>query len=444
MKRNIINELLKWKESRDRLPLLIRGARQVGKTYIVEEFGKTHYPDMVKINFEQQREFKNCFNILYPEKILQLVYAVGGKAVVPGKTLLFLDEIQECPAAISALRYFYEQMPELHVIAAGSLLEFTMRQPDFNMPVGRVQSCYLKPLSFIEFLIAAGKNSLVEYISNVNIHDGIDNAVHQQLLMHVREYLVLGGMPAVLNTFFNTADLEQSQIRQHVILENYRHDFAKYAKYSDIKYLQSLFDKAPGLIGKHFKYSAVDPHILSRDLKRCVRDLIDAGVIYTCFATAASGLPLTTTINEKKFKLFFVDVGLVNYTTHLSSRTLMDEDLILLHQGMLAEQFVGQELLAYMPCYRNDPLYYWESSKPTSLAEIDFVLTTNDMILPIEVKAGATGRLKSLKIFMDEKSSPIGLRISQNLLSFDNTILSIPLYMISQINRLVNEGPPMT
>lgn len=438
MYRNIIKDLITWKDQPDRLPLLICGARQVGKTYIIEEFGKAHYSEMLKINFEQQREYKECFASLYPEKILQLIYVLSGRSVTPGKTLLFLDEIQECPMALTALRYFYEQMPDLHIIAAGSLLEFTIRKPDFRMPVGRVQSLYLKPLSFNEYLVAAEQPALVDYLNNVSLKTAIEPIIHEKLLELLRIYLVLGGMPAVLKNYFQSRDFEQAQIRQNVILENYRNDFGKYASHTDIKYLQALFDKAPTLIAKHFKYSEVEPNMHSRDLKRALLDLIDAGILYTCHPTAASGLPLTSN-NEKKFKLFFMDVGLVNNLTRLKAEILLGRDLILLHQGIIAEQFVAQELLAYAPSYRPEPLFYWERNQRTSTAEVDFVRMVDANIVPIEVKAGTSGRLKSLHILLDEKSLKTGIQISQKALAVHERFITLPLYLISQMPRLIAE-----
>ncbi len=439
MERTILNYLLKWKDQQDRLPLLLRGARQVGKTYIIDHFGQIHFQNVVKINFEQQREFIACFNTLYPEKILQLIYAISGQSVKPGSTLLFLDEIQECPQAIVALRYFYEQLPQLHVVAAGSLLEFTLNQPDFRMPVGRVQSYYLKPLSFREFLICCGKSSLVEYIQSITLHTGIDFVIHEQLLTHLKEYLVLGGMPAVIKNYLQEHDFAESQIRQSVILETYRNDFAKYAKNTDIKYLQAIFEKAPGMISKHFKYVDVDPHMHPRDLKRAINDLKNAGVLYTNHACSANGLPLITTMNEKKFKLLFLDVGLINSVTRLSAEILLGDNLMLLHQGAIVEQFVGQELLAYSQPFREEKLFYWEREKSGSSAEIDYVVAFDSKIIPVEVKAGATGRLRSIQLFLDEKKCDIGLRISQKTLGLSNRILSIPLYMISELERLLGD-----
>ena len=450
MEREVIKALVSWKTAPDRLPLLIRGARQVGKTHAALAFGWRYYEDMLTINFEQQREYIPCFKTLYPEKILQLIYAVGGKTIIPGKTLLFLDEIQECPNAIMALRYFYEQMPEQHIIGAGSLLEFTLRNVDFKMPVGRIQSCYLKPMSFTEFLMAANKKSLVEYLISVNLHDSIDTAVHDQLIVHLKEYLTLGGMPAVLRTYFTTGDLAQCKTRQHVIMDNYRQDFGKYAKHTDIKYLQRLLDKAPGMVSHHFKYRDIDPDVHSRNIKHALYELIDAGILYKNHATSASGLPLISTMNEEKFKLFFLDIGLLNSSMGITASSLLSEDILLLNRGALAEQFVAQELLTLGNAFEKNVLFYWERAEKTSTAEVDFITTIDSTIVPIEVKAGSSGHLRSLHVFMALKKLPVAVRINSDLPSIvdinistsvnaaaNYKLISLPFYLLGQVNRLL-------
>ncbi len=285
MDRDILQDLLTWRNRKDRLPLLIRGARQVGKSFVIEQFGSKHFNNMLTINFEQQPEYKSCFSTLYPHEILNKIYVLSHQQIIPGKTLLFLDEVQECPEAILALRYFYEQKPELHVVAAGSLLEFTLRKEDFRMPVGRIQSFYMYPLSFKEFLSAKKETPLLDYINNLAFTDSIEPLYHQKLLALLKEYWIIGGMPAAIKTYLNTKDLHECQIIQSSILDTYRSDFGKYASKTNVRYLQRLFEKAPGLIAKHFQYVAVDPHMQSRDIKNAVTDLVDAGIIHKVHET---------------------------------------------------------------------------------------------------------------------------------------------------------------
>ena len=353
---------------------------------VAEAFGRANFANMVSMNFERQREYLACFESLEPVRSLEAIRLISKESIIPGKTLLFLDEIQECPNAIMALRYFKEMMPELHVIAAGSLLEFTLNHDDFRMPVGRVQSLYLKPLSFQEFLIASGYDSMIAYLASVDFQSQINPAVQHKLQELLHQYFVIGGMPAVVNSFVEHHDWRQCQIIQSSLLSTYYDDFAKYARTSKHRYLQRMLEQAPSMVGQHFRYASVDPDMQSRDLKQALDDLTYAGVIYKVHQSSASGLPLAAQIKEKKFKLLFLDIGLVKASQMLDIELLQQKDLLLVNRGMLAEQFVGQELLAYADPYLPIKLHYWEREKKGSEAEIDYVININDRILPIEVK----------------------------------------------------------
>ncbi len=437
MHRFIEQDLKTWKNQSIRKPLLVRGARQVGKSYIIEHFGKTFFESLVSINFEYERKFMRCFESLDPQTIINRITWMSGQEIQAGKTLLFLDEIQECPRAILALRYFKEKMPELHVIGAGSLLEFTINNSDYREPVGRVESLFMKPCSFSEYLIASGHDAIHKYLTTVDLKQSVDHVAHTTLIEKLREYTILGGMPEVISNYIKEKNFNLSQRLHAQLLEYYRRDFGKYDEKVKVQYLQQIFDKIPGIVAKHFKYVEIMPNIQSRDLKPALQALIMAGLVYPVYHTSASGLPLNATINEKKFKTLFLDIGLVNYATELSIDALMHEDLLLINKGALAEQFVGQELLAYKESYKRHHLYYWEREKAGSTSEVDYIINVGSQILPIEVKSGTTGRLKSLQIFLDEKQLDFGIRISLNPLSFENRILSIPLYMISELPRLI-------
>lgn len=439
MKRDIQQTLLKWKHQTDHMPILLRGARQVGKSYVAEQFGRDHFENIVIVNFELQPELISCFETLMPSEILQKLTLSIHQKIIPGKTLLFLDEIQDCPNAIRALRYFKEKLPALHVIGAGSLLEFTLNDADFRMPVGRVQSLYLKPLSFKEYLIAAHYQDLREFIENADLNKKIPTVIHETLLKQIKIYMNLGGMPSVLATYFSEKifhDFNICREKQAVLLNNYRQDFGKYAQHVQIKNLQLVFEKAPGMVGDHFKYANVDPNVRSQYIKAALELLQQAGLLYYIYSTAASGIPLITLINEKKFKILFLDVGLVVYASRIEAELLLN-DIILVNRGALAEQFVGQELLAYAPNYDEAKLYFWCREKKSSMAEVDFIITVGSKIIPIEVKAGSTGQLKSLHLLMQERNMSLGLRISQQPLYFDGKILSLPFYLVSEIERLV-------
>ncbi len=450
MERDIENDLLLWKEQTNRMPILLRGARQVGKSFIVQKFGHAHFDNLVTVNFELQPELSSCFNTLQPSEILTALSLSLHRKIQPGKTLLFLDEIQDCPNAIRALRYFKELLPALHVVGAGSLLEFTLNNADFRMPVGRVQSLYLKPLSFKEFLLALGYKDLREFIEQADLKKPIPASVHQELLKLVKIYMILGGMPSVLQAYLTSTetlsgnmssksyDLSSPQLQQTVLLSTYRQDFGKYARHSQIQYVQRVFEKAPGFISDHIKYSKIDPDARANNIKSALELLEQAGLIYPVYSTKASGMPLISLINEKKFKILFLDVGLVSRANHLEIDLMLDDNLLLINKGAMAEQFVGQELLAYSPRIDESKLFFWCREKKSSMAEIDFVISVDSKIIPIEVKAGATGQLKSLHIFMHEKNSVLGVRVSQQALSFDGCILSVPIYMVGEISRLCN------
>lgn len=437
MKRDLEESLVAWKDKSNRKPLILRGARQVGKTYLVEQFLKDKFSRFVKIDFEQTGEAAYCFDTLIPEKIVAKLEVQSGKQIIPGETLLFLDEIQVCPAAIMALRYFKEQMPDLHVIAAGSLLEFALNDANFSMPVGRVEYLFLKPLSFNEFLVATGNEVLENRLADCSLKNPPDDLLHRKALECVREYMILGGMPAVIDEYRASKSWLNSQREQSIILNTYRDDFGKYTKDSQLKYLQNLFDKAPGLIGENFQYSKVDSHTDPRQIRMSLEKLSYAGLVYPVYAVSASGLPLLLTKNEKKFKLYFLDIGLVHRAMRLDLEHLLQEDLMLLNRGSLAEQFVAQELLAYSDRHELRPLFYWAREKLGSSAEVDFVIQDGANIIPLEVKAGTTGRLRSLHLFREEKKSSIAIRISQYPLSFQEGILSVPLYLIKEIPRLL-------
>ena len=435
MLRNLYTSLLKWRNDELRMPLILRGARQVGKTTLISEFGRNEFTQCVTLNFEQEPDLMECFATLKPDEIITSIQYKLHTQITPGDTLLFLDEIQECPNAIMSLRYFKEQMPDLHVIGAGSLLEFALQDHAFRMPVGRVQYLYLKPLSFREFLQVLGDQQFVEAISTATINKPPTEVLHSELLKRLHLYTVLGGMPGVIQAYLHNHDLVACQSIQTGLMATYRDDFGKYASIANHKYLRQVFQEIPQLVGKQIKYVDISNEMRPRALKIAIEQLNQAGLIFPIYSSLASGLPLNALIETKKFKCLMLDVGLMSRTTRISIETLLNEDLMLVNRGAFAEQFVGQELLAYMPDNETPELLYWSRDKPSSTAELDYLLQFNDQIIPIEVKAGKTGTLKSLRIFMEEKNSKIGIKFSQNHLMYQNNILTIPLYMVCEWER---------
>ena len=437
MKRQLYQEVIQWSRRPDRRPLLLRGARQTGKTYLIDEFGKSSFDHYLKVNFEKDTAFLGCFETLDPRKIIQMIELLSNQTITPGKSLLFLDEIQECPKAIQALRYFYEEMPELHVIGAGSLLEFALTAENFSMPVGRVSFLYLYPMSFTEMLLALNKNKLVEYIKNIGIKDTIPSPVHQELLKQLDLYFILGGMPQIVDLYAKHEKLLSCREAQSAILNGYRDDFGKYASQAQQHYCERVFNKSFELIGKHFKYTDIDPDMDYRGLKQAINLLFKANILTPIYFTNATGLPLSATQIEKKYKLLFLDLGLAQAAGRAPPEMIFNKDLMQINQGALTEQFVGQHLLTMQPNYDRAELFYWKQDSRGSQAEIDYLFAVNNKPIPLEVKAGKTGRLKSMHIYMQKHNVPLGIKLSTDALDTSGSIWSIPLYLVEELTRLI-------
>lgn len=439
IKRDIEGLLTTWKKDNQRLPLLVRGARQIGKSYSVTQFGKKEFENLVTINFEQHPKYKTCFDTLVPKEIIETISMFYKEDIKSGKTLLFLDEIQECPRAITALRYFKEQMPELHVIGAGSLLEFTLSEETLRMPVGRVQYIYMTPLSFAEFLNAVGEHKLRDMIENFNWEKLPNPLIHEHLLSLVKKYAIVGGMPGAVAEYASGGNFSRCHQIQTVIIQTYRDDFGKYGSKVKHKYLQKIFYAVPKMVGRKFKYSHVDDGIQSRDLKEALELLEKAGVVYRVKQTGGEGPPLEANASDRHFKTAFLDIGLMQNLCGLSSETLMAENFIQVNAGAVAEQFVAQELLAYHDPLEEARLYYWAREARSSNAEIDYLATCREYAVPLEVKAGKTGTLRSMHLFLEKYPVPVGVKISQN--PFNNTppIISIPFYGIKEIPQLIKD-----
>ncbi len=432
MKRLIDYHLKMWKESPLRKPLLLRGARQVGKTYAVREFAKT-FEFFVEINFETMKDARKLFeHDLDPHRIIQTISALTEKSIVLGKTLVFFDEIQVVPDAIVALRYFYEIMPELHVIAAGSLLDFALER--VGLPVGRVQFLYMYPVSFIEFLVATNKSMLVKTIlSHVAEKEQVD-VLHTRILMSLGHYMAVGGMPEAVACWVRLEDLLGcSQIPQSLV-DAYRYDFIKYGKNSQIKYLDLLFSHVPQQFGKKFKYSLVGD-LRKRELEPAVQLLITAGVLHTVFHTNAYGIPLGAQVDLDTFKLLFIDIALSQYMLNFKpGNWIIDPLNEFVNKGALVEAFVGQELLVYQHPARKTQLYYWRRDARGSEAEVDYVIQLGRSIIPIEVKSGKGTTLKSMHAFLKSHTeSSYGVRFSMHNYSVHQEVHSYPLYAIAKV-----------
>lgn len=433
MKRFINNRLKAWAEQSERKALLLRGARQVGKTYAVRELGKM-FESYVEINLEFDTKARTFFATdLDPHRIVREITYHTKKEIIPGKTLLFFDAAQAEPQVILALRYFYEMMPELHVIAAGSLLDFAIEL--VGVPVGRVQFLYMYPLSFIEFLGAADEYILLQALLDHAPEKPISEVAHERLLKLVREYLAIGGMPEVVHTWVKGKDAARCLALQQALLASYRNDFNKYAKKHQLKYLDLLFKQIPLQLGRKFKYSEIAGEFRKRELAPHVDLLITARVVHKVYHTAAQGLPLGAQVDPDSFKVLFLDVALAQVLLGLDTTQWLyaREDASWINKGQVVEAFVGQELLVYADPAHEGDLYYWSRSERTGNAEVDYVVAVTNHVIPIEVKGGTGSSLKSMHLFLDTHlQSPYGIRFSTQNYSVYNHIHSYPLYAVAR------------
>lgn len=401
MKRNILEKLVVWKDSLSRKPMIIRGARQVGKTYSVKEFGNKHFSNVVVLDFERDRSLIPIFEKdLDPFKIVTELEIYTGKRIVPGATLLFFDEIQACERALMSLRYFYEEMPELHIIAAGSLLEFAMSNISF--PVGRVTFEWMRPMTFKEFLKALGKEILAENIPSVFQQKTVSQILHNSLIEQLRLYFIVGGMPEAVKKFVETGSMNEVKKIHDDIIHSYFQSLIKYNSKTNIESLEQVMRIVPSKVGSQVKYTHLDPDRRIEITKTSLNILEKALLINLIHSSNASRLPLGAEIRSKVFKPLFLDIGLMQFVCGIDPKESMAaSDLNNVYKGAVAEQFAGQELLASGGS-ENYKLYYWNRAKKSSTAEVDFIFVRNGKIYPVEVKSGLSGRMKSMHLFLEE------------------------------------------
>ena len=430
MKRIVMEHLLNWKNSSVRKPLLIRGARQVGKSYIIKELAKT-FDHFAEVNFELNPEVKDIFSAsLEPEVLILKLSLALDCEIHAGNTLLFFDEVQFCPEAITSLRYFYEKMPNLHVIAAGSLLDFILEKT--GIPVGRVRSLYMYPLSFKEFLIAGRNEKLVEFLLKHNSEEYLDDVFHNKLIFLLSEYMAVGGMPEAVKSWIDKKDLKEVRRIHKDLIDTYRQDFQKYSNTRNIRYVEKVFESVPRLLGRKFKYTSVDKEIKSRALKQALELLEKAGIIHLITHTSANGIPFGAEANYRIFKTIFLDIGLAQTLLEVESKKwILEMDKMFVNRGEIAEAFTGQEILAYSDPFLKKKLFYWIREKKSSSAEVDYIEALNSQVVPIEVKSGKSGSLKSLQQFLKEKEhSNYGIHFSLNNFYKKNRIEGMPLYAV--------------
>ena len=400
MRRAISFKLTEWSSGPFRKPLLIRGARQVGKTYIVNQFASQHFKDNFhSFNFEKNPELHTLFDQnLDSTRIVSELELFSGKRIDTEYDLLFFDEIQECPKAIMALRYFYEEMPGLRIIAAGSLLEFALN--DISFPVGRLQILHMHPMTFGEFLIATGKEILAERIREPDrsISESAINLINEEMY----NYFLTGGMPESVNAFRKTGSFIESFKIQENLLATLRQDFAKYAGHSDKRCLNAVLGSVAKKTGEQIKYTHLAEDFSQPTIKKAFELLEMARLFTKVKAASPAGIPLGEGASEKIFKTLFLDIGLLSNISGFSAdRTVPKNKMASAFNGKLAEQFVGQELRARL----NENVYYWSRNQRGSSAETDYLIEKNGEILPVEVKSGKSGKIKSLHLLLKEYPS---------------------------------------
>ncbi len=433
MRRFIDHDLLKWKERSDRKPLLIRGARQVGKTYSVRQLAKS-FPFYLEVNFESDQSVHTFFaKDLNPAEICMNLSAYYNVPVQDGQTLLFLDEIQACPKAIAALRFFYEKRAGLHVIAAGSLLEFALQElPSFG--VGRIDHLFMFPLSFDEFLLGMGEESLYNFKTSHGSDTPLPSPFHEKLLDYLRIFFVLGGLPEVVDSFAGKRDYLQVQQILDRLISGYEVDFAKYKKRVPVSRLKEVFRYTVSQAGKKFNISKASESSNHPRTKEALELLEMSGLVYRVQHSSANGIPLGAEVNQKNFKVILFDHGIFQRILGLElSAYLVEKDFSSVNKGSLAEQFAGTEIMKNQAVNTRPQLFYWHREKRGSTAEVDYLVQKHHQIIPIEVKSGLQGKMQSLRIFMQEKKISRGTRFSlENFGQYDK-IRVLPLYAVRSL-----------
>lgn len=433
MERKIDHFLLEWKNNKERKALLIRGARQVGKTYSIRQLGKSfkHY---LEVNFEEEKTVKQFFSgSLNPSMLSQKLSAYFAIPIIAEETLLFFDEIQACPEALSSLRFFYEKMPNLHIIAAGSLLELTLSDiPSHG--VGRIHSLFMSPMSFDEFLKAAGEDMLIEIKNNANSNHPIDEVLHQKLIEYLKIFYLVGGMPEVVKEYIYTKNILSCQKKLDDLIETLRDDFAKYKKRSPVQRLKEVFESIVFQTGSKFKYVNIESGSAHNALREALNLIVQAGLAYKIYHTSAQGIPLGAQIKPNRFKVILLDTGIHQRILGLSMADIITaKNVDIINKGHIAELFAGTEIVKHSAPITKPQLYYWQKEKRGSSAEVDYLLQKGTTIFPIEVKSGTRGKMQSIKLFMAEHNIPYGIRISLENFACSKNIYVYPLYAINNI-----------
>ncbi len=429
MYRIAIEKLYKWKNSKRRKPLIIEGARQVGKTWLMKEFGKQAYADTVYINFDSNSRMADLFSAdLDTDRLIMGLELYAGRKINPENTLLIFDEVQEVPRALASLKYFYENAPQYHIVCAGSLLGIALHQGT-SFPVGKVDFLKLYPLSFSEFLMATGNERFAELLKKQDYE--MITSFKQTYIDALKHYYFVGGMPEAVQSFAESKDFNEVRAIQKRILAAYEQDFSKHAPNEIVPKFRMLWNSIPSQLArenKKFIYGLVREGGRAREYETAIMWLSDCGLVHKVSRVNAAGIPLKAYEDLKAFKLFIVDVGLLGCMTGLRQRTLLDgDDLFVEFKGALTEQYVCQQLKTI----EDLGIYYYTNDRGS--CEIDFVVDTGEQIVPIEVKAETNLRAKSLKTYRERFEPELSVRTSMADYKKEDWLLNLPLYAIENI-----------
>ncbi len=434
MKRTVMNNLCAWKNEPKRKPLILMGARQVGKTFVLKKFGEQEYVNTIYLNFEDNPRLCKLFEAsLDPAMILKALAIEMNAEIIEGKTLIVFDEIQECPNALNSLKYFCENAPKQHIAAAGSLLGVKLAHVK-GFPVGKVQFLSLYPLSFLEFLEAVKETRLKSFIEELKNIEPLPPNLHEKLLMYFKEYLFVGGMPEAVAEYIDSQNVSKVREIQTAILNAYSLDFAKHAPKEHIMKINQVWGSIPSQLAKEnkkFIYSAIREGGRAKEFEVALQWLMEAGLIYKVPLVSIPKIPLSAYADLNAFKVYLVDVGLLGAMSNLSAKTILHEnELFQEFRGAITENYVAQELV-----HSQYPLFYWTSE---GKAEVDFILEQDDFIYPLEVKSGNSSKKKSLRVYGDTYSPKMLIRSSPMNLRKDGNILNCPLYLIEELRTLIS------
>ena len=431
MQRFITNKLYDWKNSKDRKPLILKGARQVGKTYILKEFGLTNYDNIAYFNFDHDEGLANLFlNTKDPKRIIEQLSLANGKKINPGSTLIIFDEIQECPNALNSLKYFFEEANEYHIACAGSL--FGIRLAKTSFPVGKVDFLNLYPMTFSEFLIADGLENLVEVMKQIKSISEIPKIFEDELIEKLKIYYIIGGMPEVVYSWVNDKDIEKVNKIQKNILDSYEADFSKHVDTTEANKISLIWNGIPSQLAKEnkkFVYQIVKEGARAREYEGALNWLNDANLICKCYLVNKCAFPLKAYQDLSAYKIYMNDVGLLRRMANLDSKIILEGNKLFEEfKGSFTENYVAN-ILNYL--LEESPNYYTFDRN-----EIDFVIQLNNKIIPIEVKSNTSTNNTSLTKYNLKNDNEISFRFSLNNLKKDGKIINIPLYFVEYIYNL--------